>query len=98
MFIVNLSYMKSMSEVEKHLENHMKFIKDLFAKGQIICSGKKIPRTGGIIICSFTDINEAKSVLDRDPFIVHGVANYELIEFLPTSAMCIDGIKSILEK
>lgn len=98
MFVVNLSYIKPMSEVEKYVEVHMEFIKDMFLQNHIVCSGKKNPRTGGIVICNFADEEEARSILNKDPFVVYGVASYELIEFIPTPSVCIDGIKKILEK
>lgn len=98
MFVVNLSYIKPMSEVEKYLKEHMEFIQNMFIQNHIVCSGKKNPRTGGIIICNFSDESEARLALNKDPFVIYGVASYELIEFIPTPSVCIDGIKEILER
>ena len=85
-----------MSEVEKYLEGHMEFIKENFQNGNFICSGRKVPRTGGVILCNFENIEVAKNILDSDPFIANEVATYELIEFAPTTY--IEELKSIIEK
>ena len=50
MFIVNLTYIKSLDEVEKHLEKHIDFLNQYYTKGLFIASGRKNPRTGGIIL------------------------------------------------
>lgn len=41
MFIVNLTYIKSLDEVEKHLEKHIDFLNQYYTKGLFIASGKK---------------------------------------------------------
>ena len=50
MFIVNLTYIKPLDEVEKHLEKHIDFLNQYYTKGLFIASGRKNPRTGGIIL------------------------------------------------
>ena len=45
MFIVNLTYIKSLDEVEKHLEKHIDFLNQYYTKGHFIASGRKNPRT-----------------------------------------------------
>ena len=42
MYIVNLNYIKEVSEVEKHLEEHTKFLEKYYEMGKFICSGRKI--------------------------------------------------------
>ncbi len=49
MFIANLTYIKPLSEVEKYLEEHIAFLDKYYASGKFICSGRKNPRTGGVI-------------------------------------------------
>lgn len=85
-----------MNEVEKYLEEHLEFVKENYQAGNFICSGRKVPRTGGIILCDFENIEVAKEILNRDPFIITGVATYELIEFAVT--MCADEMKNLVEK
>ena len=50
MFIVSLNYKKEISEVEKYLKEHVDFLDKYYLLGKFICSGRKNPRTGGIIL------------------------------------------------
>ena len=50
MFIVNLTYIKPLDAVEKYLEKHIDFLNQYYTKGLFIASGRKNPRTGGIIL------------------------------------------------
>lgn len=52
MFIVNLTYVKPLEEVEKYLEDHITFLNKYYASNNFICSGRKNPRDGGIILCT----------------------------------------------
>ena len=51
MFIFSLSYLKPISQVEKYLQAHIDYLERYYQLGHFIASGRKIPRTGGIIIC-----------------------------------------------
>ncbi|EPY2276450.1 YciI family protein [Clostridium sporogenes] len=84
MFILNLTYIKPITEVEKYLPNHILFLDKYYNAEKFICSGRKNPRTGGIIICNAEDINEVNSILSEDPFYKEKIASYEIIEFIPT--------------
>lgn len=42
MFIVNLTYIKPLDEVEKFLEKHIDFLNHYYTKGHFIASGRKI--------------------------------------------------------
>lgn len=84
MFILNLTYIKPISEVERYLSSHVSFLDKYYSAKKFICSGRKNPRTGGIILCTAKDINEVNAILTEDPFYQEKIANYEIIEFLPT--------------
>ena len=49
-----------------------------------MCSGRKIPRTGGVILCNCADTVEAKANYGKDPFYKEGIAQYDIIEFVPS--------------
>jgi uncharacterized protein YciI len=83
MFILNLTYIKPIMEVEKYLPNHIAFLEKYYKAQKFICSGRKNPRTGGIILCNAQDINEVNRLLREDPFYKEKIASYEIIEFLP---------------
>lgn len=84
MFILNLTYIKPITEVEKYLSNHISFLNQYYNNEKFICSGRKNPRTGGIILCNAKDINEVNTIINEDPFYKEKIATYEIIEFDPT--------------
>lgn len=84
MFIVSLTYMKPLEEVEKHLEAHVKYLKKQYAADSFIASGRKVPRTGGVILSKLENRDILEKILEEDPFKIHGIADYEIIEFVPT--------------
>ncbi len=55
MYIIELTYNKDISEVEKHLEAHIEYLEKYYELGNFVCSGRKNPRDGGIIIANATD-------------------------------------------
>jgi len=82
LFIISLTYNVALTEVDKHLGGHNAFLKKYYANGTFICSGPKVPRTGGIILCKSDEYNYVKSVIRDDPFHINNVADYEITEFL----------------
>jgi len=84
MFVIILKYKKSIEEVMKILDAHITFLNKYYAQNKLICSGRQEPRTGGIIICKAKDKSEVNSMILEDPFYKNGIADYEIIEFIPT--------------
>lgn len=82
MFIISLTYHKSLEEVDAHLSDHVEFLKSHYAKGIFLASGRKNPRTGGVILALATNRAEVEAIIARDPFHIHGVATYEITEFI----------------
>jgi uncharacterized protein YciI len=80
-FVVILTYLKPLSEVEKYLESHIVFLDKYYASNNFIVSGKRSPRVGGVILCRFSSLEEAQKVFKEDPFSVQGIAEYNIVEF-----------------
>jgi len=84
MFIISLSYICDLKEVDKILPEHIDYLKIQYKKGNFIASGRKVPRTGGIILSKIKDIEELEQVLNQDPFKINNLAEYEIQEFIPS--------------
>lgn len=84
MFIASLTYVKPLEEVEAHLAAHVAFLERYYQAGKFICSGRKNPRTGGIILMRAKDKEEVEQIIAEDPFRRNHIADYEIIEFFPT--------------
>lgn len=94
MFILNLNYVKSINEVEKYLPRHISFLEKYYDTGNFICSGRKNPRIGGIIICNAENIDEVESIIKEDPFYKQNIATYDITEFIPSKYS--DKIRSVI--
>ncbi len=89
MFILSLTYVKPNEEADKHMEPHMAGVKEGYAKGWFLASGRKVPRTGGVIL-AVGDRAEIEAYVAADPFTVHGVVEYEITEVAVTTV--VDGL------
>ena len=95
MFAFHSVYLKPLEVVDQYLEAHRAFLKVLYKKGITICSGPRIPRTGGFILLNAKNLTEAREIMDHDPYVINGVAQYSVIEFECRS--CADGFKQFIK-
>lgn len=79
MLILSLTYIAPMDRVDALIEPHMAWVKKGYDDGFFIASGRKVPRTGGVIL-SRGERGAMEAFCATDPFAVHGVATYEIIE------------------
>lgn len=96
MFIVSLTYTCDLSEIDNFLEEHVSYLKRNYELGHFIASGRKIPRTGGIILAQVESQKFLSEILKEDPFHREGLAKYDIQEFIPT--MTANGLESLLEQ
>lgn len=83
MFIVQLTYVVPLSEVDKYTQAHREFLDYYYKQGLLLASGPMKPRTGGIIIALTKDRAYLESILQKDPYHLAEITTYELIEFTP---------------
>lgn len=81
--MLDLSYIADISEIDRFMDAHREFLRRRYDAGVFLASGRKEPRTGGIIIAAGRRDN-VEQVVAEDPFSVHRVAKYAITEFLPT--------------
>lgn len=86
MFIIVLTYLEPLDVVDRHLAAHVEYLKKQYEAGIFIASGRRIPRTGGVILARAENRQALQEILGHDPFCEHGVAAYDVIEFLPSMA------------
>lgn len=84
MFIINLTYKTELEKVDEFLNEHIEFLNEQYALGNFLASGRKIPRTGGIILSNVGNGLELKKIIEKDPFKKNELADYEIIEFVPS--------------
>lgn len=84
MILIELNYRASIEQIDVHVADHVKFLEANYANGNFICSGRKNPRTGGIILTKLNSITKAKEVVLHDPFYIQQLAEYRFIDFTPS--------------
>lgn len=84
MFVVSIEYKVDLAEVDKLIPEHSKFLDEFYEKGKFLASGRKVPRTGGVILAVADSKEELSSILAKDPFYKANVAHYEITEFVPS--------------
>ncbi len=81
MFVIELIYKADLRVIDAHMAGHVKFLKKYYASGNFLVSGRKIPRDGGIILSVARSRSEVEKIVREDPFHVHGLADFRIIEF-----------------
>ena len=83
MFVIVLTYKKPLEIIDQYLFEHRAFLDQGYASNFFITSGPQNPRTGGIIISQLKHRDQIENILKEDPFYIHDVVDYEIIEFEP---------------
>lgn len=86
MFVILLNYIKPISEVDRLVGEHREFLERYYASGHFLLSGRREPRTGGVILAEAETRAEIESIVLNDPFNREQIAEYEIVEFLPSMA------------
>ncbi|KAB0465397.1 YciI family protein [Vibrio kanaloae] len=86
MFIVSLEYQVSLEEVDLFIPEHVEFLNKQYELGHFQLSGRKNPRTGGVILSTLSNREKLDMLLTEDPFYRENIAKYEVIEMLPAKA------------
>ena len=95
MFIAILTYKKPLSEVDRFLAAHRKYLANHYADGDIIASGPQNPRVGGVIMMKAESREAVDAIIAEDPFHINGIADYQIVEFTPTMFIT-EELKSML--
>ena len=79
MFILSLTYIAPLEDADKHMQAHMAWVKAGYDQGIFLASGRKVPRSGGVILAR-GERAALETMCAADPFTVHGIAEYEITE------------------
>src|SRR5687768_7572756 len=82
MFIINLNYIVPLEQLDAHMADHVKFLRTYYKKNVFVASGRKVPRTGGIILALAQSKEEVEQIIREDPFYIHKLAEFSVTEFL----------------
>lgn len=85
MFVVTLTYTAELTAVDAALEDHVGWLKQCYATGTLLAAGRRVPRTGGVLLMPSMPREALDRLLEEDPFRQRGLASYDVVEFEATS-------------
>ncbi len=95
MFIVTLTYLRPLAELDALMPQHVAWLKEHYDTGLFIASGRQKPRKGGVILTRTVSRAKLKAILSEDPFVKSGSASFDVVEFKPS--MTAPGAESLRE-
>jgi uncharacterized protein YciI len=96
-FVVSLQYVAPLSAIDATMRSHVAFLEKQRKAGLFIAWGRKVPRTGGIILACGASRAEIERIMAEDPFVSKDLAQFEVTEFLPKPAAMVEAVQLLLE-
>ena len=93
-YVAILTYIRPLEEIDAHVEAHIAWLRQHYAAGTFLLSGRRVPRTGGVIVTRGESLEAVEALLKTDPFQQHGLATVDIIPL--QVAMAADGLKEML--
>ena len=79
--MIELIYKADLPLIDAHMTAHVAFLKKHYASGNFLVSGRKIPRDGGIILAVGKSRAQIQAIVEADPFVERGLADFRIVEF-----------------
>lgn len=86
---VTLTYLIKPDAISAHLDAHKKWLVRGLSEGKILFAGPLSNGAGGYILFQGKNVSEIHDFLQDDPFIVHSIADADVISIEP--ALCAQG-------
>jgi uncharacterized protein YciI len=84
-FVVLITYTGPIERINAFIEPHKAWMAEQYAAGTFLASGAQTPRTGAVILARGDDRSALEALLTQDPVAQAGVADYQVVEFVPTT-------------
>lgn len=82
-FLVEINYTVPLPQIEAATPAHRAFLQTGYERGVLLCSGPKVPRTGGVVIARGESLEAVQEFFTGDPFQKQQLADYRFVEFNP---------------
>jgi uncharacterized protein YciI len=96
-FVVSLHYVAPLDAIDATMRSHVAFLEKQRKAGVFIAWGRKVPRTGGIILACGENRAAIERIMNDDPFVARRLAEIEVTEFLPKPPAIVEGVGRLLE-
>ena len=96
-FVVSLRYIAPLGEIDAAMRSHVAFLEKQRKAGVFIAWGRKVPRTGGIILACGESRAAIERIMKDDPFVARQLAEVDVTEFLPKPAAIVEAVQRLLD-
>jgi uncharacterized protein YciI len=83
LFYVDIEYKVDLDQAAQHMDSHLAFVDEGYARGFFLASGPKVPRSGGAILATASERHILEEFLAKDPFVTHDLIVLTVTEFMP---------------
>ncbi|WP_051273147.1 YciI family protein [Sphingomonas phyllosphaerae] len=94
LFVAVLTYLRPLEDMDEAGPDHVAWLRRGYDAGRLLASGRRVPRTGGVIIARGTDVAEVEAYLRTDPFQQRGLAVADIYPF--EAVMLTDPMRAAL--
>jgi uncharacterized protein YciI len=92
-FVISLHYVQPLTAIDAAMKAHVAFLEEHREAGTFIAWGRKVPRTGGIILACGADRQRIEQLMLDDPFVRKGLATMEVTEFSPKPQAVVSAVQ-----
>jgi uncharacterized protein YciI len=85
MFVLELHYIAPNDQIDALLPEHNAWLRKHYDAGRFLASGRKQPRTGGVILAVAESRAEIEAIVATDPILIAKATEYRITEFLATT-------------
>jgi uncharacterized protein YciI len=83
MYLMISTYTAPLDQVNAAREDHLAYLDTLAERGLLIEAGRRDPVVGGIVVLAAESEDEARTLINDDPYVQRGLAAYEAVGWTP---------------
>lgn len=81
LFVTILTYVAPIEQIDAAGAEHVAWLQRGYDYGIFLASGRRVPRTGGIILARAASIDQVEAWMRQDPYQARGLATAEIYPF-----------------
>jgi uncharacterized protein YciI len=82
-FVVEATYLAPVEQVREAYPRHRAWLKKGYELGLFLCSGPKIPPTGGYLVARAESVEVLQTMFEEEPLNKERLASFTFTEFNP---------------
>lgn len=79
--VLTITYEKPLDVIDQTRPAHLAWLDDEVVAGRLLLAGRQESGAGGVLITGDINIEEAQSIIERDPYTLAGLVRYDRLSF-----------------